>query len=141
MSTPLFSKQCSIVFDASTIGCAQDFSLAVNKDMIEIACLGSTGSKTNVPDMYGWTLSFSGMVIQTATKTAGSYGFEDLMDNLISSTDASLLAYILPDVSSNAYYEGYGYLSSMTLDGGVGSAVTYSGELAGSSPLVKKTTA
>jgi len=140
MSTPLFSKQCSIVFDTSTLGCAQDFSLAVNKDMIEIACLGSTGAKQNVPDMYGWTLSFSGMVITTTTKGT-NYGYDNLMDNLISSTDASLSVYILPDVSTQVYYSGYGYLSSITMDGGVGSAVTYSGEVAGSSPLVKKTTA
>jgi len=38
MSTPLYPKQMSVVIDGSTLLCATDFSLSVNKDMIEIAC-------------------------------------------------------------------------------------------------------
>ena len=37
------------------------------------------------------------------------------MDNLIATTDASLLAYILPNVSTNAYYEGYGWFGELTI--------------------------
>jgi hypothetical protein len=135
-ATNLFSKQMSVVFDGSTLGCATSFSLAVNKDIIEIACLGSTGAKSAVPDMYGWTISFDGMVMTTKTKT--QLGFEELMANI--ATDASVDIYILPDVSSNTYYTGVGYLTSITLDGGVGSAVTFSGEVTGDGAWVTKTT-
>lgn len=137
MATPLFSKQMSIVIDGSTMGCATDFSLAVNKDMIEIACLSSTGAKQQVPDLYGWTVSFSGMVMQTKTKT--QYGYEELMAKIV--TDASVAIYILPDVSSNAYYTGAGYLTSVTMDGGVGSPVSFSGEIIGDGALTKAVTA
>jgi len=140
MATPLFSKQILIQFDGSTLGCATDFSLSVNKDFIEIACLNATGgAKQNVPDLYGWSVSFSGLVMQEKTITSGK-SFYELMDNILG-TDVSLGVYIVPDVSANSYYGGTGYLSSVSMDGGVGSAVTYSGEIVGTGALENKTTA
>jgi len=140
MATPLFSKQMSIEVDGSIIGCATDFSLSVDKDMIEIACLSASGAKQQVPDLYGWNISFSGLVMQQATVDSGKSSFYDLMDNLLEG-DASIAVYVVPDVSSNDYYGGVGYLSSISMDGGVGSAMTFSGEIAGDGSLDKKTTA
>jgi len=140
MSTPLFSKSMSVVIDGSTLGCATDFSLSISKDMIEIACLSSTGAKQNVPDLYGWTVSFSGLRMQSATVDAGDLSYDDLAASIISNTDASVAIYILPDVSSNKYLSGAGYLSSLSMDGGVGSAVTFSGEIAGDGELNQLTT-
>lgn len=139
MATPLFSKQMSIVIDGSTLGCATDFSLSVTKDMIEVACLTSTGAKQSIPDLYGWTVSFSGLRMTTASTDSGKMGYDVLVNKLISS-DASVGVYILPDVSSNKYLSGAGYLSTMSMEGGVGSPVTFSGEIAGSGPLVQVTT-
>jgi hypothetical protein len=141
MATPLFSKQMAIVIDGSILGCATDFSLSVQKDMIEVACLSSTGAKQNVPDLYGWTMSFSGMVQQTKTIDAGKTSFETLMANILSGTDPSVGVYILPDVSANAYWTGKGYLSSLEMTGGIGSAVSFSGEIAGDGALTRATTA
>jgi len=134
MATPLFSKSMSIVIDGSTLGCATDFSLSVTKDMIEIACLTATGAKQSVPDLYGWTVSFSGLRMQSAILDAGAQSYDELVNQLITS-DASILIYILPDVSSNHYMSGGGYLSSISMEGGVGSAVTFSGEIVGSGVL------
>ena len=63
MSVPLFSKLMSVVIDSSTMACCTDFSLSINKDLIEIACLDAEGAKMSIPDMYGWSVSGSGMVI------------------------------------------------------------------------------
>lgn len=138
MATPLFSKQMSLEVDGSIIGCATDFSLSVDKDMIEIACLSATGAKQQVPDLYGWNVSFSGLVMQQGT-VGTDKSFYDLMDNLLAG-DSSIAIYIVPDVNNNDYYGGVGYLTSLSMDGGVGSAVTYSGEIAGDGELLKKTT-
>ena len=140
MGTPLFSKSMSVVIDGSTLGCASDFSIQITKDMIEIACLDSTGAKQQVPDLYGWTVTFSGMVIRTSTVDSGDMQFDALANKIISS-DAPLGIYILPDVSANKYLVGAGYLSSLSMDGGVGSPVTFSGEIVGSGPLTQSTTA
>jgi hypothetical protein len=88
--------------------------------------------------MYGWTVSFSGMVMTTSTKTGK--GYEDLMDEILDTNSSDVSVYILPNVSTNSYYVGNGILTSVTMDGGVGSAVTYSGEIIGNGPLAKSTT-
>jgi hypothetical protein len=140
MATPLFSKTISIVIDGSTLGCATDFSLSVTKDMIEIACLSSSGAKQASPDLYGWTVSFSGLRMQSATVDSGAMSYDELVNNLVTS-DASIGIYILPDVSANKYMTGAGYLTSISMEGGVGSPVTFSGEVQGSGPLTQATTA
>jgi len=139
MATPLFSKSMSIVIDGSTLGCATDFSLSVTKDMIEIACLTASGAKQQVPDLYGWSVSFSGLRMQSATLDAGAISYDELVNTLVTS-DASVLIYILPDVSSNNYMSGGAYLTSISMEGGVGSPVTFSGELAGDGVLGQNTT-
>jgi len=139
MATPLFSKSMSVVIDGSTLGCATDFSLSVTKDMIEIACLTASGAKQQVPDLYGWSVSFSGLRMQSATVDAGALSYDELVNNLVTS-DASVAIYILPDVSSNHYMSGAGYLTSISMEGGVGSPVTFSGEIAGDGVLSQSTT-
>lgn len=139
MANPLFSKSMSIVIDSSTLGCASDFSLSITKDMIEIACLSSSGAKQQVPDLYGWTVSFSGLRMKSASVDAGTMSYDTLANKMITS-DASMGIWLLPDVSANKYLKGSGYLSSLTMDGGVGSAVTFSGEIIGSGPLTESTT-
>jgi hypothetical protein len=139
MATPLFSKSMSIVIDGSTLGCGTDFSLAITKDMIEIACLTATGAKQSIPDLYGWTVSFSGIRMQSASVDSGKMSYDELADMIIAS-DASVAVYILPDVSANKYLSGAGYISSLSMDGGVGSPVTFSGEIAGTGALTSVTT-
>ena len=140
MSAPLFSKLMSVTIDSSTLACATDFSLSISKDMIEIACLDSEGAKESVPDMYSWSVSGSGMVFRTVGATAGSYSLFDMADNLLTS-DASIAVAIVPDVSGNDYFSGVGYFTSLSMDGGVGSPVSYSFEITGSGPLTVSQTA
>ena len=141
MATPLFSKQMLIQFDGSTLGCATDFSLSVDKDFIEIACLNATGgAKQNVPDLYGWSISFSGLVMQQTTVDSGKKSFYELMDNILG-VDTSVGVFLVPDVAANDYYGGTGYISSISMDGGVGSAMTFSGEVVGDGALESNTTA
>ena len=137
-SSPLFSKLMNIVIDGSTVACATNFSLSMTKDVIEIACLDSTGAQESVPDMYGWTISGSGLVFRTVGATG--YGMFNMANSLLN-TDASVAVSIVPDVSQNQYYDGAGYFTSLSMEGGVGAAVTYSFEIAGSGPLTIKTTA
>ena len=122
MATPLFSKLCKVQIDSSTIGYATDFSLSLNKDMIEIAILSSSGAKASIPDMYGWTVSGSGLVVRNIGMTAGDYGMFNIATNMLAATDASVLVAIVPDVSTNKYFEGTGYFSSLSMEGGVGAA-------------------
>lgn len=140
MATPLFSKLMSITIDSSTVACATDFSLSISKDMIEIACLDSEGAKENVPDMYSWSVSGSGMVFKTVGATAGSYSLFDMAENLLT-TDTAVEVAIVPDVSLNQFFTGSGYFTSLSMEGGVGAPVSYSFEITGSGALDVSTTA
>ena len=141
MATPLFSKSIDITIDGSVIGCATDFSLSVTKDMIEVACMNSTNnSKQNIPDLYTYTVSGSGLVFRDADVTG--YGFSAMLNNMVGGTaDTSIAWTITPDVSSQTYQYGSGYFSSLTEEGGVGAAVTYSFEIAADGDLGIGTTA
>jgi hypothetical protein len=55
-------------------------------------------------------------------------------------TDASVIVKLLPDVSSNQYFSGAGYFSSLSYEGGVGAAVTWSFEITGDGALSIVTT-
>lgn len=140
MSVPLFSKLMSVVIDGSTMACCTDFSLSMNRDLIEVACLDSEGAKLSIPDMYGWSVSGSGMVIRTTGMDAGDTGLFDMASTILTS-DASVLVQILPDVSTQEYFSGAGYFSSLSMEGGVGAPVTYSFEITGSGVLSVLTTA
>jgi hypothetical protein len=139
MAVPLFSKLIKIQIDSSTLACATDFSLSISKDLLEIACLDSSGAKESVPDLYGWNVSGSGLVFRTVGAAAGKYGFFNMAQNLLNS-DASVGVSIVPDVSANQYFRGVGYFSSLGMEGGVGAPVTYSFEITGSGPLTIATT-
>jgi len=136
----LFSKLMNITIDSSTVACATDFSWNITKDTIDIACLDSTGSKESVPDMYSYTVSGSGLVFRTAGADSGSYGFYNMVNNLIGNTDASVAIAIIPDVSLNEYLSGAGYFTSLSQTGGIGAAVSYSFEIKGTGPLSVLTT-
>jgi hypothetical protein len=131
MPTPLFSKKMSILIDASTIVMASDYDLAIDKDMIDIVYLNSTGWKTSVPDMTGWRVTFNGFVTNTSTRTSATVDFDHLVAKLTTVPDVSVLITLLPDVSSQIYYKGVGYLKSLSTKGTAGSAVTFSGEIQG----------
>jgi len=136
MSSPLLSKLMKVTIDASTVACTQDFSLSINKDMIEISCMDSAGAKINSPDMYSWSVSGSGMVFRTA---GSGYGIFEMANTLLSS-DASVAVAIIPDVSANKYFTGAGFFTSISMEGGAGSPVSYSFEITGTGALTIGTT-
>lgn len=139
MPSPLLSKKMSVKIDSSTIGYATDFSLSVNKDMIDIAALSLT-AKSVVPDIYGYSLSGSGMVLKNVGRTGGDFNSPEVMANIINTNDPSVLWTVYPNVSSNTYYEGVGYFSSFTMNVGARNAVTFDFEITGDGGILTKTT-
>jgi hypothetical protein len=110
---------------------ASDYDLAIDKDMIDIVYLNSSGWKTSVPDMTGWRVTFNGFVTNTSTRDNSKLDFDQIMVKFTGNADASVLVTLLPDVSSQIYYKGAGYIKSLSTKGGAGSAITFSGEVQG----------
>ena len=141
MGTPLFSKNMDFTLDGSVVACAQDFSLSVSKDIIEIACMNSTNrAKQSIPDLYGYTVSGSGLQFNTSDVAATDMDGTSIMNVLIN-TDNSVAWTLTPDACTTDYYTGVGYFSSLTQEGGIGAPVGYSFELTGDGAIVIKTTA
>ena len=139
MEKYLFSKQLFVKIDSSTLACTQSFSLNLSKEFSEISCMNST-TKTRIPGIRDWSFSFEALGFETTGKPEGTYGLEEAMANILSTTDPSVSVYYLPDVSLNAYWEGPGYLQNVTITGGIGEPVSYSGEIIAIGDLVRKTT-
>ena len=141
MGTPLWSKNMDFTLDGSVVACTQDFSLSVSKDIIEIACMNSTNrAKQSIPDMYGYTVSGSGLQFNTSDISANDIDATVMMTNLTGS-DASVAWALTPDADTTDYYTGVGYFTSLTQEGGIGAPVGYSFELTGDGAIVIKTTA
>ena len=138
MLNPIFSKQFRILIDGSTLMMATDFSLDFTKDMIEVAYLNDEAYKSNLPDLKSWSVNFSGLQGLSKDTSNGLIDYENIMYKIMNS-DASVSIAIKPtsDVSTNKYFSGAGYLSSINQSGGVGSAVTYSGTIVGIGALTR----
>lgn len=129
----LKGRDFDLKIDASIVASATDFSITPNRDMIEIATLGSSNGKEFIPDMYGYTVSVNGLVFRGEGDTQRNYF--DMLDKMLN-TDVSVAWIALPDVSSYSL-SGWGYLSSAPMQVGVGSAVTYSVEIQGCGVITK----
>jgi len=135
MATPLFSKTIDITIDGSVVGCATDYTFNSTKGMIEIHCMNSTNNSVqNIPDLISYNISVNGFVFRD-TALAGM-GFYALMDNFhAGDADASIYWAVTPDVSTQRYLNGYGYVQSLSQSGGVGAAVTYSFDVIGTGDI------
>lgn len=132
MSNPIFSKQLKLYLDGSLVAYATDISFDLTKEFIEIAWLYS-GAKRQIPDQYSASISGSGLVFkEPSTNDKGA--FAGMVNNIISG-DASVGWQLKPDVSSNVFYSGAGYLSNASMQAGVGSPVSYTFTLNVDGPL------
>jgi hypothetical protein len=137
MGSPTLSKLMSIKIDGSVVGASTDFSLTTSKDMLEALTLDSGGWGQQIPDMKKWSVSGSGLVLRSPD--AGKTGIFEIATKLLN-TDASVMVAIVPDVSIMKYFSGVGYFSSLNMEVGVGSPVSFSYEIAGDGPLSILTT-
>jgi len=134
MATPIQAKYVDLTLDGSIVACAQDGAVNVTRDMINFSCLGSSGSKRNIPGDYEYSVSGSGMQIRDSDLASTNTGLLGLLQNMIGSTDTSIAwAAVIPaaDVSSQKYLEGYGYLDDMSQEFTSGDLITWSFSIKG----------
>lgn len=136
MAEQLLGSEMTLLYDSSVIAYATDLDMEVNKESIEVTSLASNGWKEFKTDLKDWSVSFNGLVTKTDSST--SIDYDDLMYDIKNSTSAVTVA-IKPNVSSNKYEEGTGYLTSLKMSGAVGDKVTFSGSIQGTGELTTKT--
>lgn len=132
----ILGQEMTIQYGNSTMGVATSFGLNINKSMVDVTSLASAGWKEQYPDYKDWSVDFDGLVSRTSGDA--SIGFDYLVMDI--KRDASVMISIKPNVTSNKYESGVGYITKLTMKGGKDGAVTFSGSVSGTGPLTTNTT-
>ena len=127
MADIVLSNELYIVYDGTQIDCTTDFSLNVDKEIIDVRCGGGWGA--NLSGSKSWSLEFSAIV-----KRTGTLIFNDLLFQLIVS-DVPVLVALKSNVLGDKYYQGTAFLNNLTETGTIDDVVKYSGTLQGYGPL------
>jgi hypothetical protein len=138
VGTVMIGNEFAVIYDGSTCGMATDYSLTVNKKIIDTTTLSSGTWNDSKVGSKNWKVDFNGMVSRTVGDA--SIGYSAIMTKFLAS-DASVGIAIVPNVSSNFYLTGSGFTDSIKMSGGVGDKpVTFSGSITGTGPLTSTTT-
>jgi hypothetical protein len=135
-------KMAYVHIDASTVGCAQNYTLDTNRAIQEIQCIGSD-SITKVSGPYQWNVSFEAMQILTASATDPSINvltYEDIMTKYLdgASVEVMLMPKVADVSTGQVYYKGTGLIESVNLSITAGEAPgTYSVTVQGTGDLIK----
>ncbi len=144
------AKEFVVIVKGMVIARCTDFTMSVNKEVIDITSFDSKGFKEYVGDTIDWNISFGSLVTRnygagSTPSGVGSGVFNNLFDQLVSegndypATIGLGDSYIGTGVESGNFFSGGGILQGLDLDGSVGDRMTYSGNLQGSGEL-KRTT-
>lgn len=111
---------------AEVISYISGCSLELSKDIIEILSFGMQ-YKEKVPAIKDWTLSMDG------TAAFSTDGQQKKLHDAFESGEALTVGIYLDE---NNYFEGTGYISSLSLEAAPDDKISISGEIAGSGAVV-----
>lgn len=130
---PILSKAMTLSYAGKVIARCTDFSLEVNKEVIDITTLQSAEWKEILVDMKSWSVSFNALATRGADATFTVY--DELLSDVI--TNDTLVAVAIDDTGPSATIAvaGNGFLTAIPMNVAVGDKVTYSGTIEGSGAL------
>ena len=131
---PVLSKSMSITWGGKVIARTTDFSLEINKEVVEITTLQSEGWKEKLVDLKDWKVSFNALVTRGADATFQVY--DAILNDFLTSDNPVVI--VLADGGAGATFTLTGSALLVVLSTGVavGDKVTYSGTLEGTGGLV-----
>jgi hypothetical protein len=134
VGTPMIGNEFALIYDGSVCGMATDYSLIVNKKIIDTTTLSSGTWGDSKVGQKDWSVDFTGLVSRTSGDS--SRGYQYIMTQFIT-YDTSIAVAICPSgVSGNFYLIGSGFTDSIKMQGGVGNKpVTFSGKVTGTGAL------
>ena len=136
--TVMIGNEFAIIYDGSTCGMGTDYSLSVNKKIIDTTTLSSGTWGDSKVGSKNWKVDFNGLVSRTVGDA--SIGYSSIMTKFLAS-DAAVTIAIVPNVSDNFFLTGKGFTDSIKMSGGVGDKpVTFSGSITGTGALDASTT-
>ena len=133
-TTPVLTKELVLKIGTDTIARCTDYSLSINKEVIDISSLDSDGWKEKLVDMKEYNISFSAMVTR-GTVGASETDFDELLTSLAGSDSAVAWTLIDGETGAVVSLSGNAFLIGLDLSGSVGDKVTYSGNLDGTGAI------
>ena len=139
MANEVRSKEFVIQYNSLVIGRATDYSLEVNKEIIDVTTLDSEAWRQILAGNKNWKITFSGLVIR-GTPPTGETNYAELLNDLKTNDDPVTVA-IASTVSGDSYEEGQGLITQLSMSGATGDVQKYSGTIEGTSSLTTQTVA
>lgn len=131
--TPILSKAMTLSIGGKVIARCTDFTLEINKEVIEITSLSSQGWKEKLVDLKEWKVSFNALVTRGADATYSVY--DEMLSNIVSSDDALTVAMADTGVGGTIGLSGSAFLTALSTGVQVGDKMTYNGSLEGTGAL------
>lgn len=139
------AKEFVVKVSGMVIARCTDFSMSVNKEVVDITSFDSDGWDEFLGDSKNWTISFSSLVTRDFGTAChdntglGSGTYANLFDHLASagSDYGATVGIGDSDGPSGGYWEGCGILQGLDFDGAVKGAITYSGNVQGTGKLTR----
>jgi TP901-1 family phage major tail protein len=120
----------------TTVGKATTASLQMNMEVRDVTTKDSAGWRELLGGLKSWSLSGEGMVTYNLTSKVG---FSDLFGHINSRT--RLYFRFGSTTTDEKQYKGYGFLTSLSQDGGVEDNNSFSFSIEGDGTLVQATAA
>lgn len=120
----------------TTVGKATTASLQMNMEVRDVTTKDSAGWRELLGGLKSWSLSGEGMVTYNLTSKVG---FSDLFGHITNRT--RLYFRFGSTTTDEKQYKGYGYLTSLSQDGGVEDNNSFSFSIEGDGTLVQATAA
>ena len=156
------AKEFIIKVNGMVIARATDFSLSLDRQVVDVTSFDSAGWVEKISDNKDWNLSFSGLVTRTYGNGEGGTGlgsgtFNNLFDLWVSATGdypvtvgighaqsavaatGGTGASAVAAIPSGDWFDGGGILVSLNPQGSVGDKMTYSGTIEGAGELSRGT--
>ena len=143
------AKEFVIKVNGMIIARATDFSLSLDRQVVDVTSFDSAGWVEKISDNKDWNLSFSGLVTRTYGNGDGGTGigtgtFNNLFDLWVSASGDYPVSVGVGDSStatsaSGNWFGGKGLLVSLNPQGSVGDKMTYSGTVEGAGALTRGT--
>lgn len=102
------------------IGCSKECDLSMSTALREVTGYSSAKSKEFKPDLNEWSVSTSGLI-----STGEDYGFAQLIQDWLAQTRLTIKFAIDADSEGTWVFQGYAYITSVSLGGSNGSASTF----------------
>jgi TP901-1 family phage major tail protein len=127
------SKELFISVGGKLIAGCKDFSLSVNKEVIDVSTLDDAGWRDILAGQKSWSVSFGGVVTR-GESAADKAEYDELLQQMAES-DVPVDIILNSNVAGDAFKSGQAIITSLEESGSLGSEVTYSGSAEGKKGL------